>query len=330
MRFENTNLQIFYDTAKKLGIPVRVLQKDPPKIILKFGSNSHVIARKSMGLNSQAGIELVRSKPKTQAILKKHGLPVLNYVIINSIKEYQNKAKNIGFPQVIKPAAGQKGKGVYLKVNSADEAKRALNQIFPEFDSAVVEPYFQAQDYRFLVLDGKVIGLSRRLPPQIACDGKHNLRQLIEIENKKRLQDNQKTGRRLLNRMHRWSRIDWYLSSQRKSFQDVPKKGEIITVYPLPNFSTGGSVETINPQSIHPSLINLAECAARVLELTICGVDILIKNLKKPASPQNSVIIELNSDPGIRLHEWPNQGSPQPVASKILQFIQLRSSKITP
>jgi cyanophycin synthetase len=130
----------------------------------------------------------------------------------------------------------------------------------------------------------------------------------------------------MLNRMRRWGRIEWYLESQGKTFKDIPEKGEKVIVYPLPNFSTGGSVKTIPLESIHPSLIKLAEKAAQALGLVICGVDILIKDLKKPVSSRNSVIIELNSDPGIRLHEWPNEGRSQPVTTKILHFIAKKHS----
>jgi len=321
VRFENTNIQIFYDTAKRLGILVSVLRKNPPKIALHFGRQSHVIARKSMGLNSPKAIKLTRSKQKTQEVFKRSGLPILKHTIIYSIKGYQKASKKISFPQVIKPTEGQKGKYVFLNVCSLKDGQKALKQLFTEFTSAIIEPYFKTPDYRFCVLGGKVIGLSERIPPQITGDSKHNIRKLIEIENERRHKTNLKLGRRMLNRMRRWRRIRWYLESQGKSYSFIPKKGEKTTIYPLPNFTTGGSVRTINPKSIHPSFSKLAEKAAKTLNLTLCGVDILIKDLKKPASPQNCAVIEVNSDPGIRLHEWPNEGTPQPVARQILHFI---------
>ena len=121
--------------------------------------------------------------------------------------------------------------------------------------------------------------------------------------------------------MRHWPRIQWNLERLNLSLNSILKKNQTITLYPIPNFSTGGSVTAIDLQTIHPSFITLSQKIAQIIGLKIIGIDMLIKNLQKPAAPHNVTIIETNSDPGLRLHDWPNQGKSQNVAEKILQSI---------
>lgn len=326
----NTNILILLQTAKKLGISYQILDWEKYKIKFTKGKISHIITSKTLGINPSKAIEFTKDKSKVVQALKKAGLPVLPQIIIKTLKDYQAhfptpglKPRGWKFPQVIKPVYGQKGKNIYLNIKTEVQAKKIIKRLLKEVGPCIVEPYFKAQDYRFMLLNNQVIGLSQRKPPIITADGKHNLKQLIEIENQKRLSFNQKIGRRMLNRMLIWPRIKWYLNHQGLKLTDILSKNKKIIVYPIPNFSTGGAVETIPFDKIHPSYLKLAIKTSQIIGLTIIGIDMLIKDIKKKASNKNCAIIEVNSDPGLRLHDWPNIGKSQNVAEKILKYIFL-------
>lgn len=317
----NTNTLILLQAAQKLGIDFEILDWEKYKIKFFKNGKAHVTTKKTFGLNSSESIFAARNKYRTYQALKAASLPVLVQAVVKSKKDYQKEARPIGFPQVVKPITGEKGRNVYLNIKNAKEGQKAVEKILAVSDGVVIEPYFVANDYRFFVLGGKVIGVSQRKPPVIVADGKHSIGQLIEVENQRRLDYNKKVGRRMFNRMLIWDRIEWYITHQGLKLTEVLSKGKKIIVYPVPNFSTGGTVEAISLIKTHPSYLQLAIKAAQVLGLNICGVDILIKDLKKKATNKNCAVIEVNSDPGLRLHDWPNKGRPQKVAEKILKFI---------
>lgn len=314
-KLTNTNHLILIQAAKKLAIKTDILSSDPPKILFSKGGKSHLIAEKSFGLNSTKSINLSHNKSTTIKKLKQAHLPTPSQTIITSLSDYSQACQKIPFPQVIKPVTGQKGKYVFLNIKGQATGRSVVKQILSKYsDGALVESYCQGRDLRFLVLNFQVIGLAERRPPQISGDGRSTIKELIDIENARRHQQFLKTGRRLLNRMRNWPRLAFYLHLQGLSLKSVLPQGKTITLFPIPNFSTGGSTQTIDPKTIHPNLVKLTETAAKTIGLTICGVDMIVKN-------NRGVIIELNSDPGLRLHDWPNQGKPQHVAEKILKLI---------
>lgn len=318
----NSNGLILLDAAKKLGITTKIINSKPFKINFIHQKKSHLIRAKSFNLNtSQKAKNIAKDKSLTLQTLALAGLPVPRHATLSSPHSYPDIS--LPFPQVIKPSTGEKGKHVFLDIKNKSQGQTAVNQTLKHYPSINIETYHTGNDYRFLLLNYKLIGLSKRLPPTITGDGKSTIKQLIDQENQKRFQANQQAGHRLLNRMRNWPRLEFNLHLQGLSLQDTPPQEKTITLYPVPNFSTGGSVTTINPQTIHPSLVNLAQKASKIIGLELTGIDMLIKNLHSPATPKNVVIIELNSDPGIRLHDWPNQGQPQHVAEKILESIFL-------
>lgn len=321
-RIENTNIIILLQTAEEMGIKYQILDWLKYKIKLTKGGKTHLVWKKSMGINSPEAIKISRDKHLTYLTLKQAGLAVLKQFVVKNIQDYQQNYEQIPFPQVIKPLYGEKGKNIYLNIKNKKQGLKTVKDALKYTPALVVEPYFtHARDYRFIVLNNQLIGLAERRPPQITADGKHNIKQLINLENEKRVKLNQKLGRRMLNRMLIWKRIKWYLKQQNLTLNDVPEKNKIITLYPLPNFSTGGSVETVGLDQIHSGFIDLSLKTAKAIGLCLIGIDVLAKDIKQTPDKNNCCIIEVNSDPGLRLHEWPNRGKPQKVAQKILKYI---------
>lgn len=310
-QFTNSNHQILLEAAQKLKLSPTVISVKPPILSFRAGRRTHQITEKSFGFNSTKSINLSRNKSKTIKILQKYHLPTPIHAVICRPKDYPSACQQISFPQVIKPLTGQKGQFVFLNIKNKKSGQSAVKEVLKNYpDGCLIESYHQGNDCRFFVLNFKVIGVAQRLTPTITGNGKSTIKQLIDQENIKRRQQFLLTGRRLLNRLRHWPRLTWYLHLQELSLKAILPKNKTITLYPLPNFSTGGSVKTIPIKSIPPSLIQLAEKAAKIIGLKICGVDMV-----------GNTIIELNSDPGLRLHDWPNQGKSQHVAETILSYI---------
>ena len=93
-------------------------------------------------------------------------------------------AERIGYPVVVKPERGNQGKGVSLDVNSPSEVADAF-MIASKFDSNVlVEKCIKGNDYRVLVINGRVAAVARRIPAHVVGDGIHSIAELVEITNK--------------------------------------------------------------------------------------------------------------------------------------------------
>ena len=302
MTLTNTNSLILLQAAKTLGISTQILNSSQGKIKLTKGEKSHIVHKHGFNLNPHQAIVLTRNKIKTLTLLRRHGLPVP--------KIYDLRSK-IYFPLVIKPVSGQKGQHVYLNIKNQPQLATALTQIS---GPTLMQSFIPGRDLRFFVLNNQVIGITHRRPPQITGDGRSTIKQLIDAENLRRVKLTQSSGRRMLNRLRHWPRIRWYLNLQGLALKAILPKNQTLELYPLANFSTGGSAHTLPLSQVHPSLIRLAQKAVKLTGLTVAGVDMII-------SDKGAYILEVNSDPSLRLHEWPNTGRPQPVAEKLFRYI---------
>ena len=55
--------------------------------------------------------------------------------------------------------------------------------------------------------------------------------------------------------------------------------------------------------------------------MKICGVDIMLTSYKEVPHPNNHVLIELNYNPVLFIHAFPNQGKNRNVAGPILDLL---------
>lgn len=209
----------------------------------------------------------------------------------------------IGLPLVVKPLKGLGGKYVTVNIRSETELKKAVKQVLKEHHGFVVEKFCRGKDYRFLILQGKLIGIVKREPPAVTGDGKHTVRQLLRKSNPMLPIDME---------------LRQTLTRQDLNLGSVPQIGNVVRLSKNTNITTGADSTTVADNTIHPDLRLLAIQAVNTMGMSLAGVDMLIQNPKKPRK-NNAVILEINSQPGIDIHESPDYGQPQPVAETILK-----------
>ncbi|MFW6259488.1 MAG: glutamate ligase, partial [Tangfeifania sp.] len=61
--------------------------------------------------------------------------------------------------------------------------------------------------------------------------------------------------------------------------------------------------------------------AARAAGLKIAGIDIIIKDLKLAASPENYIVVELNAPAMLSMHDYPYIGKNRHVEKYVLDSI---------
>ena len=269
-------------------------------------------------------VDIACNKSITKRILEDSGIPVPQGEVCTSPQEALIVAERIGYPVAIKPEKGNQGKGVSLDVSCPTEIDESF-RIASKYDrNIIVEKYVPGNDYRVLVINGRVAAVARRIPARIVGDGIHNIKELVEITNQdpKRGHDHEKPLTKI-----KIDRISLkVLSKQGFNIRDIPFKGQRVLLKENGNISTGG--EAIDCTSkIHPENSCIAVRAAEIIGLDIAGIDITCPDISQPLLSNGGAIIEVNAAPGIRMHLYPSKGKSQKVADMIIDTLYPLGSK---
>jgi len=171
--------------------------------------------------------------------------------------------------------------------------------------------------YRVLVLDGAVIDVVRRGSPTVIGDGRSTVGELIEAENRRRLDAAGGLGLLLLLRTD----LDClrHLRDHGLGLRSVPELGRVLTVKTSSSESPPDDSETISAP-LHPALAEDVQTAAQALGLRLAGVDLVTPSLARPLTESAGAIVEVNASPGLRYHyQMRDPQTATPVARQILQ-----------
>lgn len=221
-------------------------------------------------------------------------------------------------PVVIKPFDGNHGNGVSLGIMGAESARAAFRIAQTFSREVLVEEQFVGNDYRVLVIGGKMVAASRRVPAHVIGNGKDTIQSLIEQANA--------DPRRGDGHENVMTRIELdetsLLSLDRRGIKlnDVPATGTTVTLRETANLSTGGIAIDVTDE-VYPTIRSLCERAARLVGLDICGLDLIAQDIARPMADQSGGIIEVNAGPGIRMHHYPAAGQPRNVARAIVDMM---------
>ncbi len=111
-----------------------------------------------------------------------------------------------------------------------------------------------------------------------------------------------------------------FLNSQNKNFEYVPSESEIVYLRENSNISTGGdSIDYTD--TVLDAYKEIAVASAKAVGAKICGVDMMIDDLKAEPTNDNHAIIELNFNPAIHIHSYPYKGDNRKIADKLLDLL---------
>lgn len=218
---------------------------------------------------------------------------------------------------VVKPVDGSSGRGVTVGVRTADALRDAWTEAFGVSQSGVlIEKMFSGSEVRFAVAGDACIAATLRVPPAILGDGTSTIRELVNTKNAERRLNPHLVDRPItLDR----ARLD-RLAEHGKSPLSVLPAGEEYVIDYRAGFSMGAESVDVT-DDIHPSYREIAVAAVHAIPaMTVAGVDILITDPEVPATRENHIIIELNSQPGIGSHHFPVRGQARNVGGAIVDL----------
>jgi len=184
------------------------------------------------------------------------------------------------FPLFVKPNIGQEGQGV-MRVDTYHTLQNALHILAKNHGQLLVQEEIKGKDLRVIVLDGDVLCAIERQPPQVTGDGVRSLAQLVDAHERINAAD---------------GRIDFELSQQGLMLESVPARGQIVSLLPVSNLSSGGSAQIVT-DALAPEIHTMARLAAKTLGLRYCGVDLIIPEARRPDTA--AVVLEVNASPGL-------------------------------
>src|SRR5206468_2589875 len=229
-------------------------------------------------------------------------------------------AKRIGFPVVTKPLDGNHGRGVGLDLRNDRAVRTGFKRAVKESRNGrvVIESFVTGNDYRMLVIGGRMVAIAQRVPAHVVGDGTHPVTELVEITN----QDPRRGigHEKVLTRIKLDDAAVELVKKQGFAMEDVPAKGEMVLLAATGNMSTGG-ISIDRTWEAHEDNIEIAEEAARVVGLDVAGIDFLAPDIAHPVRETGGAIVEVNAAPGFRMHTHPTEGEPQYVAKEVVDLL---------
>ena len=314
--------QILMKEAIKRGIKVDLIDRSENFILLSNnGKEEYIKQATKTSVDSYSTVLVMENKLVTKTVLRKHNIRVPQGKEFTSFEEAITSINEfIDKPIVVKPKSTNFGLGISIFPSGSNEGDiiKALTIAFKNDNTVLVEEFISGKEYRFLVINNKVVGVLHRVPANVIGDGERTITQLVEIKNQDSLRGYH--YRTPIEKLKLEENAELFLKQKNKNFNYVPKKDEVVYLRENSNISTGG--DSIDSTEDMPEKFkNIAIEAAKAVGAKICGVDMMIEDYSNEES--NYAIIELNFNPAIHIHSYPYKGKERKIAVEILELLNL-------
>ncbi|MHA4843834.1 cyanophycin synthetase [Flavitalea antarctica] len=305
------------DEAKSRNIPVIRLDEDS-LIQLGYGAAQRRIEATIASTTCGIAVGLASCKNATKKLLSANYIPVPEGQKFSTETELKMICESLGYPLVIKPVDGNQGKGATTNIRNYDEALAAF-RLAKDFSNYLIgEKFISGVDFRVLIINFKFEAAALRTPARVTGDGVHTIAELIQMENEdpRRGDDHENELTKI-----KLDEITVNFLKQQHLAPDaiVPRRKEVL-LRPTANLSTGGTATDVTDQ-IHPANIKLFERVARIMNLNICGIDVMAPSIAEPITENGGAIIEVNAAPGFRMHLNPTVGKARNVAKPVIDMM---------
>jgi cyanophycin synthetase len=315
---------LIIEAAEKMGMKWR--EVPGTRIIeLDYKGNIKYFRSRIPSPTTDVGFFGCRDKFITKLLLMEKGVTVAKgykNLKTDSQEQWRSIFDSLKKPLVVKPTHASHGDSVKMNVMSWEEFAPAVEEAFlarsyPDA-GVIVEETFEGKEYRILTTREKVLGIMYRIPANVIGDGKLSVQQLIELKN--------------LNFKEDWEGslypdiiIDEDLKNNLKNanltLESVPAENQQVWLRTVSNISQGGDGVDVT-DDVDPSVKEIALQAIRAIPgLEIAGLDFLTKDITQPQSPNSHIIIEVNANPELSIHDVPSIGKNRGAIREFLTLI---------
>lgn len=307
------NNQVVVAEALARGIEVSA---SPPgkRVRLAHAGRSHFWLMGRSSLNTRLAGRAAVQKEVFSRLLRAQGVDAPENAVFSAGEASRAWAwaKPIA-PVVVKPSDGLQGRGVHVDLAGWEEFREAFDRVAGIATGVLVEHFAPGRDHRALVVDGRVISVTHRIPANVVGDGVADIAELVRRKNRDR------------GVVHKKLRLDdaveRHLARQDLRLDSVPEAGRQVFIRGTANLHTGGDVVDATDDLPAAVIAAVEEASTAVPGLRLAGYDVLLPELSDPAvgvsSPQPT-ILEANHNPMISGHHFPWAGSPRDAAGAVL------------
>lgn len=297
-------MPILMSVAQKIGLNIIV---EPTRgmygVILFDSGKKYYIKDINLNVNLSVSASIAKNKAATSFFLNKFGYKVPSFTMVYSddkcsriksndtVEEGMSYSRKIGFPVILKPNNMSQGSLVF-KANNEDEYYTFISEILECCDTAQVQNFYPENDFRIVILGGKVLSAYQRIPFYVIGDGNTSVSELIDQKQQLFIQTGRDT--KIINHD---IRLVHKLVQQGLSLDSIPSNNEKIFLQDISNLSVGGETLDITDK-IHDSFTELSVRIARDMNLNLCGIDIITNDITQENDGKYT-IIEVNSAPGL-------------------------------
>lgn len=296
---------------------------------LGYGANQKRIQATVTSETSSIGVELACDKEDTKYLLEQAEVQTPRGDIIRRESSLEEACRYVGFPLVVKPVDGNHGRGITVNIKNYEDALVAFRNAKESSRSGaiIIEKYITGDDYRLLVINHKLVAAAIRTPANVIGDGKSTIQQLIDEVNK-----DPRRGfghENVLTQITVNDLTQSIIKTNGYTLDSVLEKDKRLLLKDTANLSTGGTAEDVT-DIVHPANVFMAERISKIIDLDICGIDVMTTDISKPLEETGGAVLEVNAGPGFRMHLAPTSGLPRNVAAPVIDklFPQGSSSRI--
>ncbi len=282
---------------------------------LGYGANQKRIQATVTSETSNIGVEIACDKEDTKYLLEAAEVAVPRGDIIRRERSLKSACNYVGYPLVVKPINGNHGRGITVDVNTYEEALEAYHAAKEVSRSVIIEKMITGEDYRLLVINNKLVAAAKRTPAHVIGDGKSTIQQLIDKVN-----EDPRRGyghEKVLTMIKINDLTKTIIAAAGYELDSVIEKGKMLILKDTANLSTGGTAEDVT-DIVHPANVFMAERISKIIDLDICGIDVMTSDISKPLSETGGAVLEVNAGPGFRMHLAPTEGLPRNVAAPVI------------
>lgn len=284
---------------------------------LGYGANQKRIQATVTSETSSIGVELACDKEDTKYLLEHAEVEVPRGDIIRNESSLEEACSYVGFPLVIKPVDGNHGRGITVNIRNYDDALKAFRNAKESSRNGIiiVEKFITGEDYRLLVINHVLVAAAKRSPAHVVGNGILTVQELIDEVNK--------DPRRGFGHEKELTQITvneltkTIIKDAGYGLETVLPKGKKLILKDTANLSTGGTAEDVT-DILHPANIAMAERISKIIDLDICGIDIMTTDITQPLAETGGAVLEVNASPGFRMHLAPTTGLPRNVAAPVI------------
>jgi cyanophycin synthetase len=257
---------------------------------LGYGANQKRIQATVTSETSSIGVELACNKEDTKYLLEQAEVEVPRGDIIRRESSLAEACRYVGFPLVIKPVDGNHGRGITVNIQNYDDALVAFRNAKESSRSGtiIVEKFVTGDDYRILVINNVLVAAAKRTPAHVIGNGVSTVQELIDEVNK-----DPRRGyghENVLTQITVNELTKTIIKDAGYTLESIIPKGERLILKDTANLSTGGTAEDVT-DILHPANIAMAERISKIIDLDICGIDVMTTDITKPLSETGGAVL---------------------------------------